>query len=40
MKWSILVALTGLVLLVGCGAGEPPRVEGGMDLTALWDANL
>ncbi|WP_323037516.1 hypothetical protein [Pararhodobacter sp.] len=40
MKWSIWVALAGLSVLVGCGAGEPPRVAGGMDLTELWDAEL
>ena len=26
----------GLVLLAGCGAGDPPSASGGIDLSAFW----
>lgn len=36
MVWA---ALAGLVLLAGCGAGDPPRVAGGIDLSEFWRGN-
>lgn len=32
-----LMALAGLVVLAGCGAADPPSVEGGMDLSDFWN---
>jgi len=40
MKLSRWLVFAGLALLVGCGAGDPPRVEGGPDLTEFWRATL
>ena len=31
--WTLLAAVT---MLASCGAGEPPRAAGGMDLTDFW----
>lgn len=28
----------GLLLLAACGAGDPPSVQGGIDLGAFWAA--
>lgn len=36
MKKAIWVAL---VLLAGCGAGDPPRSPSGMDLSAVWSGS-
>jgi len=38
MTRTIWAALTGLILLTGCGAGEPPFAQGGMDLTDFWNS--
>ncbi|WP_281279580.1 hypothetical protein [Pararhodobacter zhoushanensis] len=38
MKRSLFAALAGLALLSACGAGDPPEAEGGIDLTAFWQA--
>ena len=38
MKRAFWAALTGLALLAGCGAGDPPRASGGIDLTRFWQA--
>lgn len=32
-----LMALAGLAALAGCGAADPPSVEGGMDLSSFWN---
>lgn len=29
----------GLVLLAGCGAGDPPRSPSGMDLRSVWSGS-
>jgi len=40
MKRVFWLALTGLVLLAGCGAGEPPRTTTStIDLTEFWRAS-
>lgn len=31
-----LMVLAGLAVLAGCGATDPPSVEGGMDLSSFW----
>jgi hypothetical protein len=36
MTRLIGVALAALVLLAGCGAGDPPRAAGGIDLSGFW----
>ncbi len=36
MKRAFWAALAGLVLLAGCGAGDPPSAAGGIDLTGFW----
>jgi len=36
MKRALWAACAGLLLLAGCGAAEPPRVAGGLDLTEFW----
>lgn len=36
MKRMLWAALAGLMLLAACGAGDPPRVAGGPDLTGFW----
>ncbi len=38
MTRTVWAALAGLVLLAGCGAGEPPFVQDGPDLTEFWRA--
>ncbi|WP_276308518.1 hypothetical protein [Pararhodobacter oceanensis] len=37
MKQAFWAAATGLLLLAGCGAADPPRVAGGIDLTEFWN---
>jgi len=32
------VLWAALVLLAGCGAGDPPSAPGGIDLSAFWAA--
>lgn len=36
MKTAHWFLVAALLTLSACGAGEAPRVEGGMDLTELW----
>ncbi|WP_281260143.1 hypothetical protein [Pararhodobacter marinus] len=36
MKRLVWIALTGLALLAGCGAGDPPEAQGGVDLREFW----
>jgi len=31
-----LMVLAGLVVLVSCGADDPPSVQGGTDLSGFW----
>ena len=40
MKRAIWTMLAAVTVLASCGAGEPPRVSGGMDLTEIWQSDL
>jgi hypothetical protein len=36
MKQAAFAMLAGLILLAGCGAESPPRIENGVDLARFW----